>query len=462
MIQNESNLQHDLSKTIVAQATPIGSGAIAVIRMSGSQTFTILKKFFKNKRLETAKSHSVLFGNFVDSNGTVIDEVLVSIFRNPTSYTKEDIAEISCHGSSFIINQIIKILIEGGAQLAQKGEFTMRAFLNGQMDLAQAEAVADLIASTSEKAHQMAMAQLKGNISKQIQALRERLINFASLMELELDFSEEDVEFADRTELVNLLNETNTTVSKLLESFDTGNAIKKGIPTVIAGRPNSGKSTLLNSLLKEERAIVSDIAGTTRDTVEEVFILAGMEFRLIDTAGIRQTDDVVESIGVQKAIEKIKGAALLLFVFDASTSTVEEVQSDIEKYRIPNQEIILIANKLDKISPAQKTVFESLENMIFISAKDTSQIDVLEHKISDWASQKMADDILISNHRHYEALQKTKVSLLQVLQGLEHQMPTDLIAIDIRQALHTLGEISGIISTDDLLDNIFSNFCIGK
>jgi tRNA modification GTPase len=396
----------------------------------------------------------------------VLDEVLVSLFIAPRSYTKENVVEISCHGSAYIIESIIKLLIKTGARSAKAGEFTLRAFLNGQLDLSQAEAVADLIASNSKASQQVALNQLRGGFSSQLQQLRERLVQFASLIELELDFSEEDVEFANRDQLKKLILEINTVISGLIRSFELGNAIKQGVNTVIAGRPNAGKSTLLNALLNEERAIVSHIPGTTRDTIEEVLNINGINFRLIDTAGIREATDAIEQIGVQRTMEKISQSALLIYVYDASVITEKELNQDIESLQNPGINMLLVANKIDLLNGAP-TVIDfpayGFSDIISISAKEKLHIDDLKNKIYHAAikSQLTGDETLVTNIRHLEALQKTEEALTRVLNGMEN-VTSDFLAMDIKQALHYLGEITGAVTTDDLLENIFSKFCIGK
>ncbi|QTE37132.1 tRNA uridine-5-carboxymethylaminomethyl(34) synthesis GTPase MnmE [Mucilaginibacter gossypii] len=484
----------DNTDTIVALATPNGVGAIAVIRLSGPDAINIANSVFKGKDLSKQASHTIHFGSIADGD-LILDEVLVSLFVGPRSYTRENVVEISCHASGYIIESIIKLFIKKGARSAKPGEFTLRAFLNGQLDLSQAEAVADLIASNSKASQQVALQQLRGGFSTQLQALREQLVNFASLIELELDFAEEDVEFANRDQLKNLIHEITKIVGRLIQSFELGNAIKNGVNTVIAGRPNAGKSTLLNALLNEERAIVSHIPGTTRDTIEEVLNIQGINFRLIDTAGIREATDAIEQIGVQRTMEKISQSALLVYVFDAAEITIEELNNDIASLQKPGVTILVVANKADLLnkSDSQKAGMSEksfadlfanqnfdkrdlstsatsllqplgLPDIIFISAKEKRHIDDLKHKIYSSAvkDQLSGDETLVTNIRHLEALQKTEEALVRVLGGIDGSITSDFLSMDIKQALHYLGEITGVVTTDDLLENIFSKFCIGK
>lgn len=449
-------------QTIVALATPNGTGAIGVIRLSGPDAITIANSLFKGKNLTKQASHTIHFGSIVDGE-SVLDEVLASLFIAPKSYTRENVVEISCHGSEYIIESIIKLLVKKGARLARAGEFTLRAFLNGQLDLSQAEAVADLIASNSKASQQVAMQQLRGGFSNQLQALRDQLVQFASLIELELDFAEEDVEFANRDQLKKLIHEINRVISNLIRSFELGNVIKQGVNTVIAGRPNAGKSTLLNALLNEERAIVSHIPGTTRDTIEEVLNIQGINFRLIDTAGIREATDAIEKLGVQRTMEKINQAALLIYVYDASRITLEQLNQDIESLKAPGIEMMVVANKIDLLNREEIDALPHTQNEAVISAKEKFHIDDLKHKIYHAAikDKLTGDETLITNVRHLEALQKTEEALARVLNGID-TITSDFLSMDIKQALHYLGEITGTVTTDDLLENIFSKFCIGK
>lgn len=448
-------------ETIVALATPAGVGAIGVIRLSGPDAIKIADSVFKGKDLTKQQSHTIHFGNIVDGD-IILDEVLASLFIAPKSYTRENVVEISCHGSNYIIESIIRLLIKKGARSAKAGEFTLRAFLNGQLDLSQAEAVADLIASNSKASQQVALQQLRGGFSNQLQMLREQLVQFASLIELELDFAEEDVEFANRDQLKKLIYEINRVIVALIKSFELGNAIKQGVNTVIAGRPNAGKSTLLNALLNEERAIVSHIPGTTRDTIEEVLNINGINFRLIDTAGIREATDAIEKIGVERTMEKIEQSALLVYVYDADQITISELNADLESLQRPGVTMLVVANKADLLSPEKLEALVQSQ-ILSISAKEKTHIDELKSKIyySAVKDQLGGNETLVTNIRHLEALQKTEEALARVLNGID-TITSDFLSIDIKQALYYLGEITGAVTTDDLLENIFSKFCIGK
>lgn len=458
-----SNTGYITEDTIVALATSSGTnGAIAVIRVSGQHAIKITNEIFKGKNLLQQASHTIHFGTIRDGE-EIIDEVLVSLFVAPNSYTRENSVEISTHNSKYIIERVVNLLIKKGARAARPGEFTLRAFLNGGMDLSQAEAVADLIASNSAASHQVAMQQMRGGFSNQLKSLREDLIHFASLIELELDFSEEDVEFANRDQLKNLINKIQVIVQKLVQSFEQGNVLKNGVPVVIAGKPNVGKSTLLNAFLNEERAIVSDIAGTTRDTIEDEINIHGVTFRFIDTAGIRETADVIEAKGVERTREKMKQARLIIYLFDPTQDKIDEVQSqlpEIERLQIP---FVTIINKSDLLSEAQKEVYNVL-NPLYISAKEQIGVEELKEELINRVQlgNLNTDDVMVTNIRHVEALQKTADSLERVIYGIDNPVTSDFLAMDIRQALYHLGEITGSVSTDDLLDNIFSKFCIGK
>lgn len=450
-------------ETIVALSTAPGTGAIAVIRLSGTEAISICNKIFSGKDLTRQPTHTVHFGKIKEGNREV-DEVVVTLFKAPHSYTKEDVVEISCHGSHYIIQQIIQLLIKNGARPAKAGEFTLRAFLNGRMDLSQAEAVADLIASDSASAHELAMQQMRGGFSGKIKKLRDELIHFASLIELELDFSEEDVEFANRDQLKSLIEKLKTEIQNLKSSFELGNVLKNGVNTVIAGRPNAGKSTLLNALLNEERAIVSEIPGTTRDAIEEVLNIGGIQFRLIDTAGIRDAEDVIERIGVEKTMEKIRQSAIVVYLFDVNTATVAEVKEDIEKLHLHSVPSLIVGNKTDATTGAEvKKKFEGIAT-VFISAKNHSQTDELKKQLLDLVLSRKAKtaDTVVSNIRHYDALVNTETALNDTLNGLAGNISKELIALDIRRALNYLGGITGQITSEDLLQNIFSRFCIGK
>ncbi len=450
--------------TIVALATPNGTGAIGIIRLSGPDAIKIANSVFKGKDLEKQLSHTIHFGHIVDGD-ILLDEVLASIFIGPRSYTRENVVELSCHGSNYIIESVIKLLIRHGARSAKPGEFTLRAFLNGQLDLSQAEAVADLIASNSKASQQVALQQLRGGFSNELKQLREQLVQFASLVELELDFSEEDVEFANREQLKQLIINIDHIVSRLIQSFELGNVIKHGVNTVIAGRPNAGKSTLLNALLNEERAIVSNIPGTTRDTIEELLNINGINFRLIDTAGLREATDTIEQIGVERTMEKISQSALLVYVYDAADLSEAELQADLQKLHKPGINILVVANKIDLLNTQPNSAFDIPQYaFLSVSAKEKQHIDALKQKIYDAtvSYQLTGDETLVTNIRHLEALQKTGSALARVISGIDQQVTSDFLAMDIKQALHYLGEITGAVTTDDLLDNIFSKFCIGK
>ena len=449
--------------TIVALATPPGVGAISLIRLSGKDSISLMNQIFRGKDLQSVKSHTIHLGQIKDGD-KIIDEVLVSIFREPNSYTKENVVEISCHGSIYIIKEIIGLLIQRGARFAKPGEFTQRAFVNGRFDLVQAEAVADLIASDSDASHEIAMKQMRGGFSKEINALRESLIHFASLIELELDFGEEDVEFASRKELKSTVLKLKNEIEKLISSFKMGNVMKNGVPTVIAGKPNVGKSTLLNVLLKEDRAIVSEIPGTTRDFIEDEIFIEGIRFRFIDTAGLRDTEDVVEAMGVARTREKMEKAGLILYLFDLSKETSSEIAkvvSELESHGVP---FLKIGNKTDIASPTLVDEIKDDSEMIFISASKKDNLDELKVKILEkinFHNIKTGESI-VTNIRHLEALRKTSGDLENVLKSIEKNITHDFLAQDIRQALFHLGEITGEITTEDLLGNIFSKFCIGK
>jgi tRNA modification GTPase len=452
-------------ETIVALSTPPGIGAIGVIRLSGNAAISITNSVFHGKDLSKQESHTIHFGLIKDGE-VVIDEVLVSLFIAPKSYTKENVVEISCHGSNYIIQQIISLLIRRGASAAKPGEFTLRAFLNGGLDLSQAEAVADLISSDSQATHQVAMNQLRGGFSNELAGLREQLIHFASMIELELDFAEEAVEFANRDQLQALINRITLVINKLIRSFELGNVIKQGINTVIAGRPNAGKSTLLNALLNEDRAIVSEIAGTTRDTIEEILNINGINFRIIDTAGIREAQDAIEVIGVEKTMEKISQSAVLVYLFDAASLSASLVIEDIQRLHKAGVSLVAVANKVDLLSDASIIALQLPEDISFItiSAKENQQIEELKQLLYDTAvGDQLSDNhTMVTNIRHVEALQRTQESLSRVAYGLVNPVTSDFLASDIKQALHFLGEITGQVTTDDLLENIFSKFCIGK
>ena len=461
--------------TIVALATPSGAGAVAIIRMSGKEAITIASQVFQSvsgKDITKQKTHTIHLGTLVDGT-KVFDQVLLSIFKNPNSYTGEDVIEISCHGSTFIQQQIIQLLLRKGCRMAQAGEFTLRAFLNGKLDLSQAEAVADLIASDNEASHQIAMQQMRGGFSNEIAKLREELLNFASLIELELDFAEEDVEFADRTQFNDLLNRIEFVLKRLIDSFAVGNVIKNGIPVAIVGEPNVGKSTLLNALLNEERAIVSDIAGTTRDTIEDELVIDGIGFRFIDTAGIRDTKDVVESIGIKKTFEKIEQAQVVIYLFESfkfqvsGSEYIKEIEKVKNKY--PLKPLIVVVNKMDLVTENEVVkIREQIETLnvkqILMSAKEKQGIDELKNLLLSFVNTGALrnNETIVTNTRHYDSLLKALEEIQKVKFGLTSGLSSDLMAIDIKQALYYFGEITGEVTNDELLGNIFANFCIGK
>ncbi|WP_217602501.1 tRNA uridine-5-carboxymethylaminomethyl(34) synthesis GTPase MnmE [Chitinophaga sp. GbtcB8] len=459
-----SNKLTGYDDTIVALATAPGVGAIAVIRLSGPQAITICNQLFPSKDLLQQASHTLHVGSIV-SDSKIIDEVVVSLFKGPRSYTGENVIELSCHGSPYIQQQLIDACIQAGARLAKPGEFTMRAFLNGKLDLAQAESVADLIASHSAASHQTAMQQMRGGFSRELQALREQLIRFSALIELELDFSQEDVEFADRTQLYALIKIALEVVQHLTDSFRMGNVIKHGVNTAIVGKPNAGKSTLLNTLLNENRAIVSDIAGTTRDTIEEVLNIQGILFRLIDTAGIRESVDTIESIGVQKTLEKIKEAGVVIYLFDVSELTAADIRNQVSLFEQDGINYLLVGNKMDVLGEDEALAkFAGIPDILFISAKNHAHIDLLKDRL---VQKVMSGDInmeatIVTNARHYAALQSVLQALHDVRSGMDSGLPGDLLALDIRRCLHFLGEITGEITNEEQLDWIFSKFCIGK
>ena len=457
--------------TIIALATASGAGAIAVLRVSGPEALNISNTLFKsihNKDLLNQPTHTVHLGHIVDDD-RVLDEVLVSIFKNPQSYTGEDVVEISCHGSSYIQQELLQVFIRKGCRAAEAGEFTLRAFLNGKMDLSQAEAVADLIASDSATAHQIALQQMRGGFSSEIKNLREELLNFASLIELELDFSEEDVAFADRKQFEDLLQRIVKVLKYLMDSFATGNVIKNGVPISIVGAPNVGKSTLLNALLNEDKAIVSNIAGTTRDAIEDELIIEGIKFRFIDTAGIRLTDDVVEAIGIEKTFTKMAQSQVIIQLLDASIiskANATDVLSSVAetKAQYPEKETLVVLNKMDLADKTLVSKIFSELNPLCMSAKTGEGVELLKTKLLDLVQtgQLRNNDTIITNARHYDALRLALENIQNVQEGLQTGLSGDLLAIDIREALYHFGRITGEISTDDLLGNIFANFCIGK
>src|SRR5690625_4395020 len=460
-----------LNETIVALATPPGSGAISIIRVSGPHAIEYTASVFEGRSgidLRDQESHTLQLG-FIKDGKRIIDESLVSVFRGKRSYTGEPTVEISCHGSPFIQQEIINLLLRRGCRAANPGEFTMRAFLNGKMDLSQAEAVADLIASDNAAAHQLAMNQMRGGFANEIQKLREELLNFASLIELELDFTEEDVEFADRDQFQELVFKIQKTLSRLIDSFAVGNVLKKGIPVAIVGEPNAGKSTLLNALLNDDRAIVSDIAGTTRDTIEDEITIGGVGFRFIDTAGIRETSDRIEGLGIQKTFQKIEQAQVVIYLFDAekfaeSTAALKlEIETIRNKY--PQKNLIKVANKTDRLTESQlKSLQSEIDNLLLLSAKKGIGIENLQNRLLEFVNTGVlqSNETVVTNSRHYDALVKALEELNKVQHGININLSGDLLAIDLRQALYYLGSITGQVSEDDILGNIFANFCIGK
>jgi len=454
---------YSINETIVALATPPGEGAIGVIRLSGKDAIAIVNKIFKGKDLTKQATHTIHFGRIADGD-VVIDEVVVSLYKGPKSYTGEEVVEISCHGSQYVLEQVINLCIKNGAHLAKPGEFTQRAFLNGKLDLTQAEAVADLIASQGGASHKAAMHNLRGGFSEELKQMREELIKFSALIELELDFSQEDVEFADRTQLYELVNRLRERTGQLTGSFKLGNVIRNGVNVAIIGKPNAGKSTLLNALLNEERAIVSEIAGTTRDTIEETLNINGILFRLVDTAGIREhTADIIEQIGVQRSKEAMSKADIVVYLFDTSSSQNSKVKIQKGEFEEAGIKYLLVGNKADVIG-LDKATTEFGEEPIYISAKNKENIQQLKQKLYDIVAQGQVkqEGTIITNARHYNALQEVQRSLEDIKKGMDDNIPGDLIALDIRRCLYYLGEITGEITTEDKLDYIFSKFCIGK
>lgn len=451
--------------TIVALATPPGVGAIGVIRLSGKRSVEIINKLFPSKDLHQQPSHTLHVG-YLYNHDQVLDEVVISLFKAPRSYTGEDVAEISCHGSPFIHQQVLDACIEKGARLAKPGEFTQRAFLNGKLDLSQAEAVADLIASNTSASHKTAINNIRGKFSEALKDLREQLIKFSALIELELDFSQEDVEFADRIQLKDLVAHATTQTEKLIQSFKLGNVIKNGVSVAIIGKPNAGKSTLLNALLNEDRAIVSEIPGTTRDTIEEVINIDGILFRLIDTAGIRtHSQDIIENFGIEKSLQKMKQANVVVYLFDVNEISEDELKSVVAEMKEQGINFLLAGNKIDVKDEAEvRRKFSSTEGMIFLSAKTHFHLEVLKERMMDFVLKDSisSENVIITNARHYHSLVQVHEALTDVMQGLENKISGDLLALDIRRCLQYLGEITGEITNEDQLDYIFSKFCIGK
>ena len=451
--------------TIVALATPPGIGAIAIIRLSGNKAFHIINMLFSSKDLSHKPSHTIHIG-LIKEDENAIDEVVVSLFKGPKSYTGEDVVEISCHGSPYVQQQVLQACVHKGARIAKPGEYTQRAFLNGKLDLTQAEAVADLIASNTSASQKTALHNIRGGFSEVLKTLREELISFSALIELELDFSQEDVEFADRKKFYQIIQSAQATTANLLQSFQLGNVIKNGISVAIIGKPNAGKSTLLNTLLNEDRAIVSEIAGTTRDTIEEVVHINGILFRLIDTAGIREhSTDTIELVGIERSLEKMKSADVVLYIFDVNEITKEELLVIANKLKENNNTLILAGNKADVFSNGSaKEKFTGVDNIHFISAKNNSGIDALKDSLFKSTVNELpsSESVIVTNARHHEALQQVKQSLNDIEHGLNNNVPGDLLALDIRRCLHYISEITGDISNEDVLDFIFSKFCIGK
>ena len=453
-------------ETIIALATPNGLGAISVIRISGKDAIITTEKLFKSKKkkfLSKQKTHTVHLGHIL-KNEHELDEVLITLFKGPHSYTGEDTVEISCHGSTYIQQEIIDLFIDHGVRVANPGEFTLRAFINGKMDLNQAEAVADLIASENEGSHKLAMQQMKSGFSNDLKNLRSELLHFTSMIELELDFSEEDVEFAERGEFKKLVTKIQSELKTLINSFQSGNVLKNGISVAIAGKPNAGKSSLLNTLLNEDKAIVSDIPGTTRDSIEDSIIIDGIKFRFTDTAGLRETKDEVESKGIEKTKEKISNAKILLYLFDINDITINEIKSSLKTFEREDLSIILVRNKID-LKNKNKSILKELTNreLIEISATDSKSVTKLKKRlVNEVDILNPYTDVIISNSRHYEALKKALKAIEEVNKGLKNNISGDLLSVDIRRSIEHLGEITGEITNDDVLGNIFANFCIGK
>ena len=453
-------------ETIIALATPNGLGAISVIRISGLNAISVTEKLFKpkgNKKLSNQKSHTVHLGHLM-KNGHELDEVLVTLFKGPHSYTGENTIEISCHGSTFIQQEIIDLFIENGIRVANPGEFTLRAFINGKMDLNQAEAVADLIASENEGSHRLAMEQMKNGFSNDLKKLRAELLHFSSMIELELDFSQEDVEFAERSEFKKLTVRIQTELEKLIDSFKSGNVLKNGISVAIAGKPNAGKSSLLNTLLNEDKAIVSDIPGTTRDSIEDSLVIDGINFRFTDTAGLRETKDIIESKGIEKTKEKINNARILIYLFDSNDTTFKEINTDLESFKREDLSVLLVRNKVD-LKNTNQNLINQLEKfeIIEISANNTDSVSSLKKRlVNEINILNPYTDTVISNSRHYEALMKALKAIEEVNMGLKADISGDLLSVDIRKSIEHLAEITGEITNDDVLGNIFANFCIGK
>ncbi len=451
--------------TIVALSTPVGVSAIAVIRLSGEDCIEIVQRIWQGKNLQQQAGNMALFGKIINQKKEIIDEVVLTLFKAPKSFTKQNVIEISCHGSAYVVQEILTLCLQNGARLAEAGEFTQRAYLNGQFDLAQAEAIADLIHADSKASHQLAISQMRGGFSNKIKELREDLIKLAALLELELDFSEEDVEFAHRGELLTQVTDLQAVIIKMANSFQLGNVMKNGFSVAIMGKPNAGKSTLLNTILEEDRAIVSNIAGTTRDTIEESKIINGIKFRFIDTAGLRETEDTIEKIGIERTRKKIKETQFILYLFDTETMNIEEVLAEeineIQPYQIP---YCLIGNKIDLITETQLATLKQLENFIGLSVRQPQTIKDLEDFLANYIEHISSNEsqIIVNNTRHQQCLLEAANALQVVQNAIKDRLATEMIASDLRQAIYHLGSIVGEVTNNDLLDFIFSKFCIGK
>tara|TARA_B100001113_G_scaffold215175_1_gene176471 strand:+ start:1047 stop:2435 length:1389 start_codon:yes stop_codon:yes gene_type:complete len=461
----------DFKDDIVAISTPSGMGAISIIRVTGDNALKKVEPFFKSKKgtkLSNIKSHSLLYGDFVN-NHEIIDEVVLSYYAKDKSFTGQETIEISCHGSTYIQKTIIEKLLENKIRLAKPGEFTMRAFLNGKFDLTQAEAVSDLIYSDSASMHKIALNQMRGGFQNDLKNLREELLHFTSMIELELDFSEEDVEFANKKELVALIERVKLKIQDLKNSFKYGNAIKNGVPVAIAGKPNSGKSSLLNLLLNEDKAIVSDIPGTTRDAIEDTLILDGIKFRFVDTAGLRNTDDEIEAKGIEITKSKISKASVLIYLFDINNSSESEILEDLSEFNRDDLSIILVRNKIDlknestiKVESILKKCDSKIKEVLEISAIQKKYVDVIKEKLLDINKLLKSEQTIITNLRHFDSLSNAESSLVEIEKGIQNGLSGDLLSIDLRSAIESIGEITGQITNDEMLGNIFSNFCIGK
>ncbi len=470
-------MEYAVNKLIAALSTPPGAGAIAVLRLSGTGAIALASRFFRGADLGSKKTHTLSFGMMVNEDGQRLDEVVVSIYRAPASYTGEEVVEISCHGSRYIQHELLQLMLHHGARLAEPGEFTMRAYLNGKLDLSQAEAVGDLIAAEHEAAHRLALRQMRGGYSEHLATIRSHLIEFAALVELELDFGEEDVEFANRNDLRQLIQQIDQTLKHLISSFKTGQAIKHGIPVVIAGKPNAGKSTLLNALLNEDKAIISDIPGTTRDVIEDTLVIDGMLYRLYDTAGLRETDDPIERMGVEKTMSRLESAAIIVYLFDLTKTTPEMLMEELAAYTQKGLPVIIAGNKADVAGSSAIRHFTDLspvktgdvsnaisENLILISAHRSEDVERIKLHLSSLSAIHFTSqaDHIVSHARHYEALRDAREALHRVSEGLQAGISGDLLAMDIREVVRYIGSITGTVDADDLLEYIFGRFCIGK